>query len=400
MRLGKEIESIGVIGLPSDTASVADGGAVASNDDPKSSKGLPLDVSASRQFTSWLREQGLSLAFTTYQAGMLFLVGIQANGKLSMFRRALPRCMGMAINGDSLFVSSLYQVWRFENIVERGKLQNGFDRSYAPQASYVTGDVDIHDMAVSTKGRLIFINTLFSCIAALSETHSFLPLWMPPFVSKLAAEDRCHLNGLAMRNGRPAFVTTISEGDVADGWRDNRRDGGCVIDVASNEVVLRGLSMPHSPRWYRDRLFLHNSGTGDFGWVDLETRKFRPICFLPGYLRGLDFVGDFAVIGLSKPRKNREFNGLALQDRLAEKKATARCAIAVVDLRSGDAVHWLRMDGAVEELYDVAVLPGCQRPMAIGFQTDEIRRVLHLPRPLEVVHPSEDGPHSNDRLNL
>jgi uncharacterized protein (TIGR03032 family) len=173
-----------------------------------------------------------------------------------------------------------------------------------------------------------------------------------------------------------------------------------LIDVASNEVVLRGLSMPHSPRWYRDRLFLHNSGAGDFGWVDLETRKFRPISFLPGYLRGLDFVGDFAVIGLSKPRKNREFNGLALKDRLAEKKATARCAIAVVDLRSGDAVHWLRMDGAVEELYDVAVLPGCQRPMAIGFQTDEIRRVLHLPRPFEVAHPSEDGPHSNDRLNL
>jgi uncharacterized protein (TIGR03032 family) len=331
---------------------------------------------------------------------MLFLVGTQSNGKLSLFRRTLPRCMGIAINGNTIFVSSLYQVWRFENILERGKLYNGFDRIYVPQASYVTGDVDIHDMAVGPKGRLIFINTLFSCLAALSETHSFLPLWMPPFVTKLAAEDRCHLNGLAMRNGRPAYVTTISEGDVPDGWRDYRRDGGCVVDVAKKEIVLRGLSMPHSPRWHRNRLFLHNSGTGEFGWVDFETRKFRSICFLPGYLRGLDFVGDFAVVGLSKPRKNREFNGLALQERLAEKKATARCAIAVVDLRSGDAVHWLRMDGAVEELYDVAVLPGCQRPMAIGFQTDEIRRVLHLPPPRAAKRPPEGVPNPDDRLNL
>jgi uncharacterized protein (TIGR03032 family) len=312
----------------------------------------------------------VSLAFTTYQAGMLFLVGTQAGGKLSMFRRTLPRCMGMTVNGNSLFVSSLYQVWRFENILEHGKLHNGFDRIYVPQASYVTGDVDIHHMAVGTKGRLIFINTLFSCLSALSETHSFLPLWMPPFVSKLAAEDRCHLNGLAMRNGRPAYATTISEGDVPDGWRDHRRNGGCVIDIARKEVVLRGLSMPHSPRWYRNRLFLHNSGTGEFGWVDLEARRYR------------------------------EFNGLALQERMAEKKATARCAIAVIDLRSGDAVHWLRMDGAVEELYDVAVLAGCQRPMAIGFQTDEIRRVLHLPPPRAATRPPEDAPNPDDRLNL
>jgi uncharacterized protein (TIGR03032 family) len=403
--LGKKIDSPGVVILPSESARAANGESPTTRSDARSgdrkpSKAPPLDVSASRQFTSWLREQRVSLAFTTYQAAMLFLVGTQPNGKLSLFRRTLPRCMGMTVNGNSLFVSSLYQVWRFENIHERGRTHDGFDRIYVPQASYVTGDVDIHDMAVDPKGRLIFVNTLFSCLAGLSETHSFLPLWRPPFVSKLAAEDRCHLNGLAMRNGRPAYVTTISEGDVADGWRDQRRDGGCLIDVAKKEIVLRGLSMPHSPRWYRNRLFLHNSGTGEFGWVDLEARKFKPICFLPGYLRGLDFIGDFAVVGLSKPRRNREFNGLALQERMAEKKATPRCAVAVVDLRSGDAVHWLRMDGAVEELYDVAVLPSCQRPMAIGFQTDEIRRVLRLPPPRSRASVPQDAPNPDDRLNL
>src|SRR5262249_20160877 len=124
-RLAKEIESPGVVVLPAEDAAGADrrGAAAARGNgqsgDPKSGKGPPLDVSASRQFTSWLGEQRLSLAFTTYQAGMLFLVGTQAGGKLSMFRRTLPRCMGMTVNGNSLFVSSLYQVWRFENILER-----------------------------------------------------------------------------------------------------------------------------------------------------------------------------------------------------------------------------------------------------------------------------------------
>jgi len=354
-------------------------------------KGPPLDVSCSRQFTSWLAEQRASLAFTTYQAAKLFFVGLQQNGKLSLYKRTLPRCMGMTAHGNSIYVSSLFQLWRFENILGPGKPHDGYDRLYVPQVGYITGDVDIHDMAVDRHGRLVFVNTLFACLATVSEAYSFQPLWKPPFISKLAAEDRCHLNGLAMRDGIPAFVTAVSEGDVTDGWRDLRRDGGCVVDVQANEIVLRGLSMPHSPRWHDGRLWLHNSGTGELGWVDLERRRFEPICFLPGYLRGLDFIGDFAVVGLSKPRKNREFNGLELQERLAAKKAMPRCAIVIVDLRSGDAVHWLRMDGAVEEMYDVAVLPGCRRPMAIGFMTDEIRRVLRVP-PMALVREAQVTP--------
>ena len=340
---------------------------------------LPLDVTCSRQFTRWLAEQHLSIAFTTYQAAKLFLVGLQANGKLSMHKRTMPRCMGMTSHGNSLYVSSLYQLWRFENILGQGDAHDGFDRVYAPQVGYITGDVDMHDMAVDRDGRLVFVNTLFACLATVSETHSFQALWQPPFVSKLAAEDRCHLNGLAMRDGIPAYATAVSEGDVMDGWRDFRRDGGVVIDIAADEVVLRGLSMPHSPRWHQGRLWLHNSGTGEFGWLDFDAGRFEPVCFLPGYLRGLDFVGDFAVVGLSKPRENKEFNGLQLQDRMVAKKATPRCAIVVIDLRSGDAVHWLRMDGAVSELYDVSILRGCRRPMAVGFLTDEIRRVFRVP---------------------
>ncbi len=337
-----------------------------------------LEMSTSRQMLSWLAEQKLSIAFTTYQVGKLYFIGLKPDNGLSVFERSFNRCMGLCATPNGLYMSSLYQVWRFENVFEAGQQQDGFDRLYVPQMGYTTGDLDIHDMAVDSDGRLVFVNTLFGCVATLSETHSFKPLWQPFFISKLAAEDRCHLNGLAMRDGQPAYVTAVGQCDVADGWREHRVGGGIVIDVQRNEVVCGGLSMPHSPRWHNGRLWLLNSGTGDFGYVDLASGRFEPLCFCPGYMRGLSFHGDFALVGLSKPRENKTFSGLALDDHLKSRNAEARCGIQVIDLRSGDIVHWLRIEGVVEELYDVVTLPRVRRPMALGFKTDEIRRVLSV----------------------
>jgi uncharacterized protein (TIGR03032 family) len=335
-----------------------------------------LELLTSRQFPNWLAEQRCSLAFTTYQAGKLFLIGLQPDGRLSVFERTFNRCLGLWSDGQTLWMSSLFQLWRFENALPPGDHQDGFDRNYVPRVGYTTGDLDIHDVAVDGQGRIVFVNTLFGCLATVSERDSFVPLWQPPFVSKLAAEDRCHLNGLAVREGRPAYVTAVSQTDVADGWREKRRDGGCVVDVASNALVAQSLSMPHSPRWYRDRLWLLQSGTGFFGHVDLSTGHFEEVSFCPGYLRGLTFRGDYAVVGLSTCRENRTFSGLQLDDNLAGRKAESRCGLLVIDLRSGDVVHWLRISGIVQELYDVVVLPGAVRPCALGFKTDEIRRVI------------------------
>ncbi|MBW4683092.1 MAG: TIGR03032 family protein [Microcoleus vaginatus WJT46-NPBG5] len=335
-----------------------------------------LELTGSRQFPEWLAEQGISLAFTTYQTGKLFLIGLQPNGRLSIFERTFNRAMGLYATPDRLYMSSLYQLWRFENALDAGQIHQGYDRLYVPQIGYTTGDIDTHDIAVDNSDRIVFVNTLFSCLATVSERYSFVALWQPPFISKLAAEDRCHLNGLAMENNQPRYVTAVSSTDVADGWRDRRRNGGCVIDVASNEVILSGLSMPHSPRVYQNKLWVLNSGAGYFGYVDLQRGSFEPVTFCPGYLRGLAFIGDFAVVGLSKPRHNKTFTGLPLDENLAAKDAEARCGLQVIDLRTGDIVHWLRIEGMIEELYDVAIIPGVRRPMALGFKTDEIRRVI------------------------
>jgi len=340
--------------------------------------GARLEMTSSRQFVSWLFEANASLAFTTYQSGKVFFVGLQPNGRLSIFERTFNRCMGLGLTETGFFMSSLYQLWRFENILGTGQAHEGYDRAYLPVNGHTTGDLDIHDIAVDAKGRPVFVNTLFSCLATIGERESFVPLWQPPFISKLAAEDRCHLNGLAMLDGRPKYVTAVAATDVADGWRDKRKDGGIVIDVASGEAVASGLSMPHSPRMHGGKLWLLNSGTGEFGFIEPDEGRFQSVAFCPGYLRGLSFHDDYALLGLSKARGDATFSGLELEAALASRGAEPQCGLYVIDLRNGDAVHWLRIEGVVEELYDVVFLPGVRRPMAFGFKSDEIRRTLNV----------------------
>ena len=332
----------------------------------------------SRQFPEWLAENRLSLCFSTYQAGKLFFIGLQPNGRLSVFERTFNRSMGLWSDGATIWMTSLYQLWRFDNALQAGEMHQGYDRLYVPQLAYTTGDVDAHDVSVDATGRPLFVNTLFSCIAAPSEAKSFRPVWQPPFVSRLLPEDRCHLNGLAMEGGQPRYVTAVGESDVADGWREKRVGGGVVIDVAANAVVARGLSMPHSPRLHQGRLWLLNSGTGDFGFVDPASGRFEVVAFCPGYLRGLWFHGNFAIVGLSQPRENKTFAGLPLDEALAKRNVGPQYGLMVIDLATGATLHWLKIEGIVHELYDVVALPGIQRPMALGLKTDEIRRLLTI----------------------
>ena len=332
-----------------------------------------LEFNGSRLFTAWLKGAHASLVVSTYQAGKVFLLGMRPDGRLSVFERTFERPMGLGISPGRFWMGALNQLWRFENFLEPGEIRDGYDALYVPVTGHTTGDIDIHDIHEDAEGRPIFVATRFNCLATLAERGSFCEVWRPPFISKLAAEDRCHLNGLAMQAGKPAFVTCLSRSNVFEGWRDKRRDGGVVLDVASGEVVVEGLSMPHSPRLHQGTLYMLQAGTGEFGRVDQASGRFEPICFLPGFARGLSFVGDYAVIGLSRPRENRTFEGLALNERLAAEDVAAQCAICVVNLRSGDIEHRLGISGIVEEIYDVALMPNVIRPMALGFRTEEIR---------------------------
>jgi uncharacterized protein (TIGR03032 family) len=345
----------------------------ATRDDPV------FQVNTSRGFTAWLKQSGASLAVTTYQVGKLLFFGVKPNESLWVFNRNMGRCLGLATQGADMWLAAETQILKLSNALEAGRRNpDGSDGFFVPRLSYFTGDLDVHDIAVTADGGVLFVNTLFNCLAAASASHSFVPVWKPSFISRLVAEDRCHLNGLAMRNGAAAFVTAVARSDTFDSWRDHRRDGGIVIDVESHEIVAAGLSMPHSPRWHQGRLWLHNSGSGEFGFVDLRNGRFEPLCFCPGYLRGLDFIDGFAVMGLSRPRENRTFSGLALDAQLSARRMDPRCGIYVVDLGSGAVAHSLTIEGVVAELYDVSVLPGMLQPAALGPNSPELARMISI----------------------
>ena len=349
-----------------------------------------LEMNGSRLFPGWLKAVGGSLGFTTYQAGKVFLIGLKPDGNLSVFERTFERPMALGTAPGRFWMSARYQLWRFENFLEPGEVRDAHDALFVPVTGHTTGDIDMHDIHEDAEGRPIFVATRFNCLGTLSPRGSFTEVWRPPFIDRLAAEDRCHMNGLAMQDGLPAYVTCLSRSNVFEGWRDKRRDGGVVLDVRSGEVAAAGLSMPHSPRLHDGTLWILQSGTGEFGRIDLASGRFDPVCFLPGFARGLSIVGHHAIVGLSRPRENRTFLGLALNERLERDGLQPKCAICIVNLRTGDVEHRLSIEGLIEEIYDVAFLPGHVRPRMLGFRSDEISYTLR-PDPLRQAGPVPAG---------
>lgn len=348
---------------------------------------VPEDITADEPAVSWSVSPGLSrfldrhhlsIAVTSYQSGRLYLIGRDPNGGVHINERIFTQAMGLTGNRNELWLATHHQIYRFANPLKPGEIANNtFDVLYIPREVLVTGALDAHDIGLGQDGRPIFVNTRWSCLAVPSHTHSFKPVWRPPFISHLAAEDRCHLNGLAMDNGDAAFVTAIAQSDAADGWRHQRHDGGVVIDVRRNAVILASLSMPHSPRLHDGRLWILNSGTGHLGHIDPAAQQpaFTPLAFCPGFARGLAFHGRHAFIGLSKPRYER-FEGLDLDQRLRESGSEAYCGVQIIDIDQGAVVEWIRLEGAVTELYDIAVLPDVTAAMSLGLHNDEIAGLI------------------------
>lgn len=336
-----------------------------------------VELIASDGLAGWLADENVSLVFGTPPA-KLWLLGVDESDRLAVFDRTLDKVMGIASDGaNRLWVATRFEVWRFENVLAPGATtDDGHDRLFVPRKMSSVGNVNIHDVGVESDGRDLWVNTRFGCLASTSDTASFVPRWHPPFLSGPLPGDRCHLNGLAMVEGKAAYVTCVSQSTEVDGWRDGRRDQGVVLDVASGEVVVHGLSMPHSPRWRNGQLWVANAGTGELGSIDIEHGSFEPVAFGPGFLRGLCFVGDYAVVGSSKPRRGDIYSGLALDDALDERGMQPHLGIFVIDLRTGELVHWLLVEGPVRELFDVCALPGVRRPAAIGLVGDEVRSDL------------------------
>ena len=317
----------------------------------------------SPDFPGILKHLGSALAITTYQAGKLAVVGVEQD-RLEFSFHNVDQAMGIAVGSQEIALGSRRDIFflRAAHDIAPGVNPVGtFDSAWLTRQSFRTGNIHGHELAWGRDG-LWVVNTLFSTLCTLHKDFSFVPRWRPPFISELAANDRCHLNGLAMLDGQPKFVTAHGDSNQPGGWRPGKASGGVVIDVPSGEVVARGFAMPHSPRLSRDRLWVLNSGAGQLGTVDLATGRFEPVESFPGYVRGLAFQGQFAFVGLSKIREKSVFGGMPIE----EHRSTLRCGIAVVDLVSGRTVATLQFHSGVDEIFAVSVLPNCLRPCLVG----------------------------------
>jgi uncharacterized protein (TIGR03032 family) len=248
------------------------------------------------------------------------------------------------------------------------------DACFLPRNRHYTGDIAIHEIAFA-QGELWVCATNFSCVGTLDAHHSFVPRWKPPFISELVPEDRCHLNGLAVIDDQVRYVTALGETDERGGWRENKAGGGILIDVESGETVLSGLSMPHSPRWFDDRLWLLESGKGTLSVADPDAGTVETVAELPGFTRGLVFAGGIALVGLSQVRETATFGGLPLMERLEERL----CGVWAVDPESGRTVGFLRFEELVQEIFDVALLPGSRYPEIADERSDAASQSFVLP---------------------
>ncbi len=323
-----------------------------------------------------LAAQRAALMFSSYQSGLLYMLGHTTTGGGHLHQSAMDKPMGIWVEDENAFtLSAGYQIMRFKNGLEPEQRVNvQFDACYVARETHFTGELDAHDIGIGRDGQPIFVNTRYNCLATTDPRHSFRELWRPSFISALVDEDRCHLNGLAMDDGEAAYVTAVSRSDTIDGWRDRRHDGGVIIDVRKNKVICEGLSMPHSPRLHNGELWVLNSGTGELGVVEGAAKgkgTFVPRMFCPGFARGLTIRNGFAYIGLSKPRYKR-FEGLALDQKLKDVDSEPWCGIQIIDLAKGTCAEWFRIDGAVKEIFDVAVITGHACPMSIGPNAPEI----------------------------
>lgn len=342
---------------------------------PADPRGERLQCETDPGFTQWMSACGGSLAISTYQAGKLFLVGWNGQ-QISFLARDFDRPMGLDTQGQRLALVTTNAVTVFANAPKLAPLyleKDRYDALYLPRAMFVMPDLSIHDMAFA--GDILWVvNTQCSCLAKLSLDQTFEPAWQPPFIDSLAAEDRCHLNGMAMVDGRPRYVTMLSRTNTKGGWREHKNDGGLVMDIDNNEVLLDGLAMPHSPRWHDGHLWVLNSGQGRLLRLDGKGGA-DVVCELQGYLRGLCFVNGYALIGLCKIRESNVFGGMPVQKRHPD----LLCGIAIVSLRTGALVGMLKLTSGCTEIYDIRFLPGVLRPNVVNLAMEESRKGVDIP---------------------
>jgi len=344
------------------------------------SKGLrPFSCSYTPNVPELLHSLNCTIALSTYQAGKLIFLSAKNNESLIQLPRTFNKPMGIALNAstDKLALASRDEVIVFKNSKELAwhypNSPNKYDALYLPRVSYKTGYLDLHDLEFGVDN-LYAVNTLFSCISIIDDEYNFTPYWQPKFITEMVSEDRCHLNGMAMKNGKPKYVSCFNRGNTLHSWRKNITEGGVILDVENNTVVAQNLAMPHSPRLFNNNLYVLLSANGELIKIDTNTGNKEVVIKLNSFVRGMDICGEFVFIGLSKLRKNSK-TFASITDNFKENMA----GIAIVHLPTGSLVAKLQYHTSVEEIYDIKILPNKIRPNILNPQKEDSNLAVSIP---------------------
>ena len=337
----------------------------------------PFSLTCTPQVPELLHNLGCTIAISTYQAGKVIFISAKDANNLVQLPRNFDKAMGIALKGDKMALAARQEILILVNSPDLAwyypKQPQTYDSFFIPQAAYFTGMVDMHDIDFGDEG-IWGINTSFSCLCLIDDNYHFIPKWQPKFITELASEDRCHLNGLTVVDGKPKYVTALGSGNTPQSWRENIVGGGLLIDVDSSEHLLEGLAMPHSPRMINGNLYLLLSATGEIIKVDPEAGKYEVVNKIDGFVRGLAHYQDYLFVGLSKLRQNSStFKHLSIA-----KKAN-QAGIAIYHLPTGAFVGAINYLASVDEIYDVQILPEIRRAGILNTQTDWFRRALAIP---------------------
>lgn len=326
-----------------------------------------------RTLLKFLASNDITIAVSSYQSHQILAIGVNdvdTDPDLSIYICPITRCMGMARYKDRVVISNIGSLIVYNHISGTDTPKHGyFTGSYQPRFQYHSPDVDIHDLKVTNTG-IYYISATYNCIAMPSLEKTFEPYWIPPWITLstdindptkkyMRREDCCHLNGLCCVDEKPKYVTSASRGNILGHWRTHKSEG-FVYDIQKNEVVCEDIHSPHSPNWYRDQLWVFESGTGYFGYVDFKTKSFVKKIFLPGFLRGLTFHDKYAIACLSKDRHDHAFHDLPLRENLRCNGTPGQCGFRVIDMDTFSVIEEFTFgsQSGITELYDVICLPG------------------------------------------
>lgn len=338
----------------------------------------PFSCNYTPQLSELLSQLGCSIGITTYQAGkLIFLSPNKTGDNIHLLPRTFDKPMGVAIEENRMAIATRNEILVLENSPELAQHYPGktdtYDALWLPRITFHTGHVDMHDIAFGESG-IYAINTSFSCLCTVDGNFNFKPIWKPNFIDQLVSEDRCHLNGLVIRDGKPKYVTALGQTNTPQGWRENITKGGLLIDVETDEILLEGLAMPHSPRMHGDKLYFLQSAAGELNEFQPETGELRTVKKFDGFCRGLAIYGDYAFVGFSKLRKNSStFSHLTFSDR------ADFAGICIVHLPTGSVVGDIRFQNSVDEIYEVIVLPNSIRPNILNTRSETHTQSLAVP---------------------